>query len=237
MSITTVLFDLDGTLLSMDQDTFLNEYFRQLATCMTRFHCDPKATIDALEAGVVAMAKNDGCCSNEELFWKVFSELLGSDAEKCRPGLESFYENEYQLTKCTCTANPEAAEIIAKLKAAGVRTVLATNPFFPRIATESRMRWGGMKPEDFELYTTFENSSHCKPNLDYYREILDKLGVKPEECVMIGNDVSEDMIAEQLGMKVFLLTGCLINRENKDISAYPHGGFKELNNFLDQILN
>jgi hypothetical protein len=38
---------------------------------------------------------------------------------------------------------------------------------------------------------------------------------------MIGNDVREDMIAQQLGMKVFLLTDCLINNNNIDISIYP----------------
>lgn len=39
------------------------------------------------------------------------------------------------------------------------------------------------------------------------------LAMKEEETVMIGNDVGEDMVAAQLGMKVFLLTDCLINKE------------------------
>ena len=49
---------------------------------------------------------------------------------------------------------------------------------------------------------------------------------------MVGNDVTEDMVAETVGMKVFLLTDCLINREGKDISVYPHGGFEQLLEFL-----
>ena len=36
---------------------------------------------------------------------------------------------------------------------------------------------------------------------------MQKLNVSPEECLMVGNDVSEDMIAETIGMKVFLITG------------------------------
>ena len=44
---------------------------------------------------------------------------------------------------------------------------------------------------------------------------------------MIGNDVTEDMVAEKLGMKVFLITDCMINKENKDISMYPSGSFKD----------
>ena len=62
-----------------------------------------------------------------------------------------------------------------------------------------------------------------------------ELNLVPEECVMVGNDVTEDMIAETLGMKVFLLTDCLINKLNEDISKYPHGGFDELKEFLDEL--
>ena len=52
---------------------------------------------------------------------------------------------------------------------------------------------------------------------------------------MVGNDVGEDMIAEKLGMKVFLLTDCLINKANVDISVYPHGSFDDLKNFLNTL--
>ena len=54
------------------------------------------------------------------------------------------------------------------------------------------------------------------------------MGLAPEECLMVGNDVSEDMVVRALGMQVFLLTDCLINPEQKDLSTYPNGGFPEL---------
>ena len=37
---------------------------------------------------------------------------------------------------------------------------------------------------------------------------------------MVGNDVADDMITENLGMKVFLMTECLLNKNNEDISKY-----------------
>ena len=49
---------------------------------------------------------------------------------------------------------------------------------------------------------------------------------------MVGNDVSEDMVARNIGMQVFLLTDCLINTEGKDLSAYPRGSFPELLDFV-----
>ena len=52
---------------------------------------------------------------------------------------------------------------------------------------------------------------------------------------MVGNDVSEDMIAGQLGIRTFLLTDSIINKENKDIRQYPNGSFPELLNFIREL--
>ena len=83
--------------------------------------------------------------------------------------------------------------------------------------------------------TTYEGSHYCKPNPDYYREVLSTIGLSPDECVMVGNDVGDDMVAEGLGIRVFLLTDCLINRGNADISVYPSGGVDELIAFIDGL--
>ena len=118
----------------------------------------------------------------------------------------------------------------------GKMAVLATNPLFPHTATENRMRWAGLKPEDFSFYTTYENSRYCKPNPKYYEEILQKLNLKPEECIMVGNDLEEDILpTEKLGMQGFLLTDCLINKEDKDISGYLQGDFTELIQYLENV--
>ena len=117
----------------------------------------------------------------------------------------------------------------------GLRTILATNPLFPVVATHSRVRWAGFQPENFEMITTYENSSYCKPNPDYYREILGKMNLKPEECLMVGNDAIEDAAAEKLGIRVFLLTDCLINKDQRDLSAYPRGSFPELMNYIRSL--
>lgn len=233
--ITTVLFDLDGTLLPMDQDIFVKTYFSRLAAKMAPRGYAPKALIDAIWAGTAAMIKNDGKCTNEQAFWNTFSAILGEGVRAEEPFLREFYENEFQGAREVCGYHPAAAEIVRDLKVRGIRVVLATNPVFPAVATESRIRWAGLEPSDFELYTTYENSRYCKPNLAYYEDILATLGVSGKECVMIGNDVSEDMIAERLGMKTFLLTDCLINKNGEDISKWPHGGFRELKAFLKEI--
>ena len=235
MITKAVLFDLDGTLLPMDQDIFVKAYFGGIATKLAPHGYEPKALIGAIWQGTEAMIKNDGSVTNEEAFWKKFCEIFGENARQNESIFEDFYKNEFQAVKNYCGFAPEAKGVIDLLHEKKIRTILATNPIFPKIATLSRIRWAGLEESDFEHITTYENSRYTKPNLKYYEDILTERGLSPEECVMVGNDVSDDMPAEKLGMRVFLLTNDLINKENIDISRYPHGSFDELAEFLKNI--
>lgn len=236
MAITTVLFDLDGTLLPMDFDDFVKAYFGLLAKKLSGHGYEPEKLIAAVWSGTKAMVGNDGTCTNEEAFWQDFTGKFGEAARNDIPLFDEFYRTDFQQVQKVCGFAPEAAKTVAWLKERGVGVVLATNPIFPAVATQSRIRWAGLQPEDFRMYTTYENASFCKPNLAYYRQILQTIGVPAEECLMVGNDVGEDMVAQELGMKVFLLTDCLINRLNADIEQYPHGGFAQLQAYLEQII-
>ena len=235
MPITTVLFDLDGTLLPMDQDVFIKKYFGLLAQKLAPFGYDSEKLIQAVWAGTKAMVMNDGKVTNKDAFWIACDTTLGCAASKDADIHMDFYRNEFNQVQEVCGFEPMAAQIIHSLKDRGYRVALATNPLFPAIATQNRIRWAGLRPEDFELYTTYENSRYCKPNLDYYRDVLTQMNVRAEECLMVGNDVGEDMVTANLGMKVFLLTDCLINRTGADISQYPHGSFAELAAFIEMI--
>ena len=233
--ITTILFDLDGTLLPMDQEIFVSAYMKGLSATAAPLGYDPKTFIKGVMMGTVAMVKNDGAQSNETVFWNALAEIVGEQIKNQTDIFDEFYKTDFQKVSEVCGFSPKAAEVIKTAKNAGFRVALATNPLFPIVATESRIKWAGLKPNDFEIFTTFENSNYCKPNLNYYREVCDKIGVAPEECLMVGNDVSDDMVAEQLGMKVFLLTDCLINKEDKDISKYSNGSFDELITYIENL--
>jgi len=145
-------------------------------------------------------------------------------------GLDSSRASTFEVAQRT----ESPVVLVLNAKGAGL-SVLAVLDGFLHFATENRIRWAGLEPDDFALITTYENSTYCKPNPAYYREILEKLGRKAEECLMVGNDVVEDGAAQRLGIPVFFLTPCLINTQGKDISAIPHGGFDELAAYLDQL--
>ena len=233
--IKVILFDLDGTLLPMDQEAFVRDYFGRLAKKIAPIGYSPDTLFANLWKGVGAMVMNDGSTLNEKVFWKVFENIYGEKVYGDIAVFDEFYRTDFQNTAKVCGFNPKAKECIDWVKSKGYRVVLATNPIFPAVATESRMRWAGLAPEDFEYYTTYENSSYGKPNLKYYEEILEKIGVKAEECMMVGNDVTEDMVTEKLGMKVFLMTECLINKHNEDIEKYPHGDFDDLMKYIENM--
>lgn len=235
MSIKVVLFDLDGTLLPMDQNVFVKDYFSRIAAHLAPYGYDPYAIPELIWKGTAAMVMNDGKRTNEDAFWDTFSSLVGFDARRDSEHFDAFYREKFDAVRASCGFDPMAKEAVFRIKSLGYRVALATNPIFPSMATQSRIRWAGLSPEDFELYTTYENSSFCKPSLDYYRAITEQLGMSAEECLMVGNDVGEDMVAARLGMKVFLVTPCLINKKNGDISVYPSGDLSALLRYVESL--
>ena len=101
-----ILFDLDGTLLPMDQDEFVKAYFSGLAKKLAPYgYSDPKALVAAIWAGTSAMVANDGTCTNEERFWKVFPTVCGEDVLNHETTLADYYANEFQQVQADCGFN------------------------------------------------------------------------------------------------------------------------------------
>ena len=233
-NIKAILFDLDGTLLPMDQEVFAKAYFGALVKNLATRGYAPDALIKTVWAGTEAMIKNDGSVTNEEAFWQTFCSSFGEGAIKEREVLEEFYKTEFEAVKNSVGFLPEAAVTVDALSSLGYRLILATNPIFPAVATHARTRWAGLVREKFEYVTTYENSHFAKPSLDYYREILSATGLSADECLMVGNDADEDMVAEELGIRVFLLKEYLINKTGKDLTKYPSGNLDDLMRFIAQ---
>ena len=229
-----ILFDMDGTLLPMDIDVFTKAYFVKLTKKIIPHGYDSELLIRGVWHGMGAMIKNDGSCSNEEVFWNVFSGVCGKRAARDRPFFDEFYVNEFNDVKKSCGYDPNAAEAVKAAKESGAIVVLASNPIFPLTAQQNRARWAGIDPALFDYLTSYENCRFCKPDLRYFKDIADSIGVLPEECLMIGNDVDEDMCAADLGMDTFLVTPCMINRRGADISSFHKGDLAALCEYLKE---
>lgn len=235
--IDTILFDLDGTLLQFDQEEFTTAYFSELKKLFTSLGLDPKRALKALWAGTETMVNNDGTKPNADRFWGYFADamdLSGGQMSAVEDACDSFYTNEFDRLKSVLKMDDEGLprRLIRTAASKGFGIVLATNPLFPTQAVATRLGWVGLAPEDFSLVTDYANSTYCKPNHGYYREIFRKIGKEPHQCLMVGNNTREDMSAGDLGAETFLVTNCLENEAHVDISAFRHGTLAELEVFL-----
>lgn len=227
MHYQAILFDMDGTLLPMDMDEFTNGYFKFLCKTAAPYGYEPKSLIAALWKGTGAMVRNDGSRTNSEAFWDRFARELGEGVREHIPVFDRFYATEFDKAIVFTHPNPLAKEVLRLAREKADHVILATNPLFPRGGQETRLRWMGMSYDDFDLVTDYENTSYAKPNPDYYRWILKQMDLDPARCLMIGNDVQEDMEAAQAaGLQTWLLTDCLINHG----PAYtgPQGTYEDL---------
>lgn len=230
-----VLFDLDNTLLYMDQEKFVGAYFECLSGYMARHGgYEPRRLVNTVLAGTKSMLLNDGKAFNHELFWSRFAAEYGEAAVADKRRFDKFYEKKFDGLSGLCAPIPGAAETVARLNDRGIKTVLASNPVFPFVAMKKRAEWAGVDTSVFARVTSFENSRYCKPNKGYYAQIAEELGIAPENCLMVGNDVGDDMPARAAGMKVFLMPQYIINTENADISGFEQGGFKELSDYIEK---
>ena len=237
MGIQHILFDLDGTLLPMVQDEFVKFYMPLLAKAYLSkgVPVEPKKFIGAVWAGYEAMVKNDGSRTNREAFWSYIDPELPIGAEESEKIAEEFYGGEFNQAVCTTRPTPLADQIVKTVKGKGLGTYLATNPVFPRCATMNRIRWAGLEAEDFSLITTYETCSFCKPNPEYYKKILDTFSLDPAECLMVGNDVGEDLSIRTLGVKTFLVTDTMENKFNLPIETEYQGSLEDLLEFVETL--
>ena len=181
------------------------------------------------------MMKNDGTKMNREAFWQVFTTVFGEESAVVEESIDTFYENEFHKVSEIQFENRDNKALIDSLKAKGYDVVLATSPIFPAVAIKSRLQWINLTPQDFKHVTTYENCHYGKPNLDYYREILEKCGFDAQDCIMIGNNPVEDMCFEQLGGEVYLVTDDVENPNNVPTDKFKSGSFEELKEFLDKL--
>ena len=106
----TIFFDLDGTLLPIDMDTFLREYFSKLKAFADARGYDGEKILFAVNKGVKAMLEEDAR-ANDLCFWETFEALSGFTRAEFEPLLMEFYENDFDEIGETVMPNPAACAL------------------------------------------------------------------------------------------------------------------------------
>lgn len=206
--IKAVLFDLDGTLLDIELDAFLRDYFGLLGPVVAELVGDgltPKQALGAVIEGTNAMSAVHPDATNRAVFETVFRAQTGFDLGDAPAAerLEVFYREEFPSLKAGHGPATGGTQVVALSRGLGLKTALATNPIFPLAAIQERARWATLELGLFDVVTSYENMTACKPLPGYYLQVAESLGVSPTECLMVGDDPDLDLPAAEVGMKTF----------------------------------
>lgn len=129
---------------------------------------------------------------DSRLFWKNLANFLGTDAKLLRKDFMDFFG-----------FREEVFELIKKLKKNGYRLGLLSNTledWFEEIIQNRKFN------QTFDVIVTSYKSKIAKPDISIYNEIVEKLNVKPDECIYIDDLEKNIPPAKQLGMKTILFT-------------------------------
>ncbi len=230
-----IMFDLDGTLLPMNQEEFTKEYFRLLYK-ETSSYLSFEKLCSCIWSGVKAMVKNDGFMINREVFWNDFEMTSGISRKVFEPLCDDFYVDGFKKTKIYTNSNVLAKEAVKLAHQKAGKVILATNPVFPLVAQGTRLSFVDLKVEDFDLVTSYESESFAKPNPKYYFSICERLKIDPKDCLMIGNDENEDMYASSVvGVNTYMVLGSEILSKKHPYNG-NRGSFKEMVEMLGDLV-
>jgi HAD superfamily hydrolase (TIGR01549 family) len=198
-----ILFDLDGTLLDIHMNKFYRSYNRTLYKVFPTT-MDFGQFIKHQTASAQKSINNNTGKTNLDVFLEEFLPRFNLTREEGEAILRNYYQNKYQTLKKFTNPLPKAREVVKLVIEKNFKVSIATTPIFMREAIEARMNWAEIDDLPFDLITYAEDFTTCKPNLDYYREVCSKLELKPEECLVVG-DEHNDMVAKSLGFQTFLI--------------------------------
>lgn len=233
--INTILLDLDGTVLPMDIDLFMKIYFHEMSKAFSDLS-EQQLLINNIWAATKATVINTEADKvNETVFMDTYGQLISGELEEHKERFDAFYDAGYLKTQASVKESEWMKKSIHLLKEKGYQLVLATNPIFPLKAIQYRIKWAGFEPEEFSYISYFEQNHYCKPQIKYYQEVLEHVGKAPEECMMVGNDVQEDLVVRQLGVKTYLIDEHMLHRTSEPIETDYQGNYEAFYEFVKTL--
>ena len=180
-----VLWDLDDTLYSRRASA------EKVFPGMLKEHLYPSASEDFLkEAAAYMMTQvKRNTMIHEDMFQALIAKYppeLPYDRSSC---VDHYYLHFPEFVE----PFPETFGILDQLRSAGIKTGIITNIPNHRVAPQwAKIRALGL-PEKMDVIIVSGELGIHKPDVRIFEHAANALGVKPEECVFVGDDPDTDI--------------------------------------------
>jgi 2-haloalkanoic acid dehalogenase type II len=129
-------------------------------------------------------------------------------------------------------AFPDAVDVLRALRDAGMRIGLLTNAASTVTMRDRELEAYGLLDLIDERMTAGD-AGHLKPHPHAFRVVLDRLGVEPEEAVMVGDRLEDDVAGgQQVGMRTVWVRR---NGSKPQNGIRPDATITALNELLDLL--
>ncbi|MBZ4649649.1 HAD-IA family hydrolase [Thermosipho sp. (in: thermotogales)] len=190
-----IFVDYDGTLVKNSEEKFMKTYFSILSR---KVKLPIEKIFNLVMDSIYEITKIEDPSKNLfERFLESISKKTGKSKDYWYNIFLDFYKNEFDELRKIIKVNKKLTNFI---KNSNYKFIFASNPLFPEIAVKKRIDFANLSPENFFYIATMENSHYAKPNPKFFAEILKKIGVAADKCLMIG-DTENDKASEKVGIK------------------------------------
>lgn len=224
--IKAVIFDIDNTLYSYDpcNDAGTDAVYGLLHS---RFGTEKESYESALSDSKRVIKKfnaNTASSHNRFLYFQRLSEQLGFFSPEL---VLEMYECFWKAYFDKMELYPDALNLLCKLKKNNIRIGFCTD-LTAQIQFRKIIALGLSDIPD--AVVTSEECGAEKPSAVMYETILKKLGVSPENAIMIGDSPQKDVLgAKNCGIRPVLY--------GSDVSGYTCAkSFKELDAIIERII-
>lgn len=201
-----VIFDFDGTLYDFKgytlnllkqlkfSDKFLAAKERKVRSKLKGCHTDSKETF-------------------ENLYFTEFSKV----SKKSQIELKSWFYNTYLKALIAClkknySTRANTKELFTFLKETGIKTAVYSDyPF-----TKERMQATGLDPDSVDLIIDAQTLGSLKPSKENLLFISKKLGIKEEECLVVGDRKDTDGKGAELAGMQYIQIQTHKTKKNED---------------------
>jgi FMN phosphatase YigB (HAD superfamily) len=206
--IKAVLLDLDNTLLENPDEAFANAYLQLIDSF---FH--ERFGVQSIRSHVLTALRHlhepsrNLRLSNLDSLTQTLSPHVQLTPMQLLDAFQIFYDDLFpQLKTCVRPIHPVPRSLVEYLLQEKLTVVIATNPIYPESGVYQRLEWAGLSDlvSEFALITHAGNMHFAKPDPAYYAELVARVGIEPDEAIMVGDSLKNDIRpAAQAGLRTY----------------------------------